>query len=216
MIAPAIVPGANYPAVMRNRPSMLFALLACLLLVLLGLAMVIAGWSGQTVTQRLLLDLAQLPIVAAVLVGVVSMVGSRRLWRRRAFTTTFAGAGLILLVGVVLLVVGYAMDRPSLSLAAMTLIWLAVGVAFLYVAVDMVRHPSGDRPLLITDYLDDDDLDWAGEGPDDADLFPEGLLDEELPSASEPQGPADPAPASADDTPDSIPDPDDQPGQPSA
>ena len=100
VIAPAIVPGANYPAVMRNRPSMLFALLACLLLVLLGLAMVIAGWSGQTVTQRLLLDLAQLPIVAAVLVGVVSMVGSRRLWRRRAFTTTFAGAGLILLVGV--------------------------------------------------------------------------------------------------------------------
>ena len=120
------------------------------------------------------------------------------------------------LVGVVLLVVGYAMDRPSLSLAAMTLIWLAVGVAFLYVAVDMVRHPSGDRPLLITDYLDDDDLDWADEGPDDADLFPEGLLDAELPSASEPQGPADPAPASADDTPDSVPDPDDQPGQPSA
>ncbi len=151
---------------------MLLATVACTALVLLGMGMLLAGWSGQTPTQRALLDLAQMPIVAAILVGIVSMTWSRRLWRgaRWPFQVAFGLAGLLLLAGLVVMVIGYGPGPRRLSLTAMMLIWLGVGIAFLYVAADMVRHP--DRPLLVTD-VEDWDEDWDDEEWDDA--GPDGL-----------------------------------------
>ncbi len=167
---------------MRIRPTLVVATVLAVALVLLGSWMVIAGWPARTPTERTLLDLAQLPMAGAVVVGIAEMTLSRRLWQRsrRTFLGIFAPAAVVLLIGVVLLGVAYGVGAPGLVGTGMLLVWLAVGLAFVYVAIDSLRRETGtERRLLLTE-VTDDDLDgddhldeWGDEEwtDDDADGF---------------------------------------------
>ena len=75
-----------------RRNAMVAAGLA-LVLVVIGMWMVVAGWPMETPGQLALMDLAQLPMSAAVLVAIVQMTVERRLWRREPrvrFAAVFA------------------------------------------------------------------------------------------------------------------------------
>lgn len=149
------------------------------MLVVIGFWMVITGWPEQTPTQEALLDLAQLPMAAAVLVGIVEMTWTRRLWlrSRTVFVGVFAPAGVALLVGVVLVAVAYGTGLPY-SGTGQLLIWLAVGLAFVYLAVDSLRREVTDHRALLFDEVgdgadgDDHLADWEYEDDE-----PEGEYD---------------------------------------
>jgi hypothetical protein len=129
------------------------------LLVLLGIWMVIAGWPMATPAQTTLLDLAQLPMAGAVLVGIVEMTWTRRLWLRspKAFTGVFGPAAVALLLGLVLVVVAYRTPLHSYSGTGQLLIWVGVGLAFVYLAVDSLRREVTDPRTLLFEELDDED-----------------------------------------------------------
>jgi hypothetical protein len=128
------------------------------LLVLLGFWMVVAGWPERTPAQETLLDLAQLPMAAAVLVGIVEMTWSRRLWLRspKVFAGVFGPAAFALLLGVVLVVVAYATSLKTYSGTGQLFIWLGVGLAFVYLAVDSLRREVTDPRTLLFEELDGD------------------------------------------------------------
>jgi hypothetical protein len=130
-----------------------------LLLVGLGFWMVVAGWPMQTPTQTALLDLAQLPMAGAVLVGIVEMTWTRRLWLRspKVFAGVFGPAGFALLLGVVLVVIAYRTSLRAYSGTGQLLIWVGVGLAFVYLAVDSLRREVTDPRTLLFEALDDDD-----------------------------------------------------------
>lgn len=146
----------------------------------LGFWMVVAGWPEQTPTQTALLDLAQLPMAAAVLVGIVEMTWTRRLWVHspKAFSGVFGPAAFALLLGVVLVVVAYTTTMRSYSGTGQLLIWVAVGLAFVYLAVDSLRREVTDPRTLLFEDLDDDETpqgsdhlvgSWDDEDEDEAD-----------------------------------------------
>lgn len=132
--------------------------------------MVIAGWPMQTPTQVALLDLAQLPMAAAVLVSIVEMTWARRLWlrSRTVFVAVFGPASFCLLLGVVLVAVAYGTGLPY-SGTGQLLIWVGVGLAFVYLAVDVLRREVTDPRTLLFEDVDDspegaDHLaDWGDE-----------------------------------------------------
>lgn len=134
---------------------------ACLsiLLVMLGFWMVIAGWPMRTPAETALLDLAQLPMAGAVLVAIVEMTWTRRLWLRspRAFAGVFGPAALALLLGAALVVVAYRSSLRSYSGTGQLLIWLGVGLAFVYLAVDSLRREVTDPRTLLFEEVDDED-----------------------------------------------------------
>jgi hypothetical protein len=151
-----------------------------LLLVGLGFWMVVAGWPMQTPTQTALLDLAQLPMAGAVLVGIVEMTWTRRLWLRspKVFTGVFGPAAFALLLGVVLVVIAYGTTMRSYSGTGQLLIWIGVGLAFVYLAVDSLRREVSDPRTLLFEELDDEDTpegsnhlvgSWDDEDETDAD-----------------------------------------------
>ncbi len=176
--------GPPYPALVRTRPSLVAAVAISVALVVVGFWMVIAGWPEQTPTQETLLDLAQLPMAAAVLVGIVEMTWTRRLWlrSRKVFVGVFAPAGLALLLGVALVAVAYGTGLPY-SGTGQLLIWVAVGLAFVYLAVDSLRREVSDHRALLFDEVGDDvDGDDHMADWDDQDYEPEGEYD---PAASD-------------------------------
>lgn len=130
-----------------------------LLLVGLGFWMVVAGWPMQTPTQTALLDLAQLPMAGAVLVGIVEMTWTRRLWLRspKVFAGVFGPAGFALLLGVVLVVIAYGTSLRAYSGTGQLLIWVGVGLAFVYLAVDSLRREVTDPRTLLFEEVDDED-----------------------------------------------------------
>jgi hypothetical protein len=130
-----------------------------LLLVGLGFWMVVAGWPMQTPTQTALLDLAQLPMAGAVLVGIVEMTWTRRLWLRspKIFAGVFGPAGFALLLGVVLVVIAYGTSLRAYSGTGQLLIWVGVGLAFVYLAVDSLRREVTDPRTLLFEEVDDED-----------------------------------------------------------
>jgi hypothetical protein len=121
--------------------------------------MVVAGWPMETPTQIALLDLAQLPMAGAVLVGILEMTWTRRLWLRspRAFAGVFGPAAFALLLGLVLVVVAYRTSLRSYSGTGQLLIWVGVGLAFVYLAVDSLRREVTDPRTLLFEELDEDD-----------------------------------------------------------
>ena len=125
----------------------------------LGFWMVVAGWPMQTPTQTALLDLAQLPMAGAVLVGIVEMTWTRRLWLRspKVFAGVFGPAAFALLLGVVLVVIAYGTTMRSYSGTGQLLIWIGVGLAFVYLAVDSLRREVTDPRTLLFEELDDED-----------------------------------------------------------
>lgn len=135
------------------------AVASSLLLVGLGFWMVVAGWPMQTPTQTALLDLAQLPMAGAVLVGIVEMTWTRRLWLRspKVFAGVFGPAAFALLLGVVLVVIAYRTSLRAYSGTGQLLIWIGVGLAFVYLAVDSLRREVTDPRTLLFEALDDDD-----------------------------------------------------------
>jgi len=145
------------------------------LLVGIGVWMVVAGWPMETPAQLVLMDLAQLPMAAAVLVAIVEMTYGRRLWvgSPRRFVTVFGpGAGLVL-AGLVMMVVAFVAPARHLVGTAHLLVWTGLGIAFVYLAVDSVqRDIRGSRPALqpvdadeYDELLSDDDELW--DDPDD-------------------------------------------------
>lgn len=125
----------------------------------LGFWMVVAGWPMETPTQNALLDLAQLPMAGAVLVGIVEMTWTRRLWLRspRVFAGVFGPAGFALLLGIALVVVAYRTPLRSYSGTGQLLIWVGVGLAFVYLAVDSLRREVSDPRTLLFEDIDDED-----------------------------------------------------------
>ena len=125
----------------------------------LGFWMVVAGWPMQTPTQTALLDLAQLPMACAVLVGIVEMTWTRRLWLRspKIFAGVFGPAGFALLLGVVLVVIAYGTSLRAYSGTGQLLIWVGVGLAFVYLAVDSLRREVTDPRTLLFEEVDDED-----------------------------------------------------------
>lgn len=155
------------------------AIVVSLVLVGVGFWMVIAGWPEQTRTQQTLLDLAQLPMAAAVLVGIVEMTWTRRLWlrSRTVFIGVFAPAGFALLLGVVLVAVAYGTGLPY-SGTGQLLIWVGVGLAFVYLAIDSLRREVTDhRALLFDEVGDDEDGDDHLAEWGDQEYEPEGEYD---------------------------------------
>lgn len=154
-----------------RRNAMVAAGLA-LVLVVIGMWMVVAGWPMETPGQLALMDLAQLPMSAAVLVAIVQMTVERRLWRREPrvrFAAVFAPGAVLFLVGLVMLVVAFALPARDLVGPAQLLIWSGLGLAFVYLAVDSVRRElSVSKPLLVRAPGDlDDDPDDADDSHDD-------------------------------------------------
>lgn len=135
--------------------------------------MVVAGWPMQTAAQTALLDLAQLPMAGAVLVGVVEMTWTRRLWLRspKVFAGVFGPAAFALLLGSVLVVIAYNTSLRTYSGTGQLLIWISVGLAFVYLAVDSLRREVTDHRTLLFEDLDDDDtpegLDHLGSWGDE-------------------------------------------------
>lgn len=164
---------------MRTRPSLIAAIVISVVLVGIGFWMVIAGWPEQTPTQEALLDLAQLPMAGAVLVGIVEMTWARRLWlrSRTVFVGVFAPAAFALLLGVVFVAIAYGTGLPY-SGTGQLLIWIGVGLAFVYLAVDSLRREVSDHRTLLFEELDEtksgaDHLaDWGDE-----EYEPEGLYE---------------------------------------
>ena len=155
-----------------------------LLLVGLGFWMVVAGWPQQTPTQNTLLDLAQLPMAGAVLVGIVEMTWTRRLWLRspKAFAGVFGPAGFALLLGVVLVAVAYGTSLEAYSGTGQLFIWVGVGLAFVYLAVDSLHREVTDPRTLLFEEVDDEDTPQGanhlvGSWDDDEDADAEGQLD---------------------------------------
>jgi hypothetical protein len=141
------------------------AALLSVVLVVLGFWMVVTGWPQQTPAQNTLLDLAQLPMAAAVLVGIVEMTWSRRLWLRspKVFAGVFGPAAVALLLGVVLVALAYGTSLHSYSGTGQLFIWIGVGLAFVYLAVDSVRREVSDPRTLLFEDLDDT---YSPEGAD--------------------------------------------------
>lgn len=174
---------------MRTRPSLIAAIAVSVALVGVGFWMVIAGWPMSTPTQVALLDLAQLPMAGAALVGIVEMTWARRLWlrSRTVFVGVFAPAAVALLLGVVFVAIAYGTGLPY-SGTGQLLIWIGVGLAFVYLAVDSLRREVSDHRTLLFEELDD-----ALEGVDhladwgDEEYEPEGM-DETDEAASVPPG----------------------------
>ena len=144
----------------------------------LGFWMVVAGWPQQTPTQNTLLDLAQLPMAGAVLVGIVEMTWTRRLWLRspKVFASVFGPAGFALLLGIVLVVVAYGTSLKAYSGTGQLFIWVGVGLAFVYLAVDSLRREVSDPRTLLFEDIDDEDTpqgadhlvhSWDDEDSDD-------------------------------------------------
>lgn len=135
--------------------------------------MVVAGWPMQTATQTALLDLAQLPMAGAVLVGVVEMTWTRRLWLRspKVFASVFGPAAFALLLGMVLVVIAYSTSLRAYSGTGQLLIWIGAGLAFVYLAVDSLRREVTDHRTLLFEDLDDHDtpegLDHLGSWDDE-------------------------------------------------
>ena len=135
--------------------------------------MVVAGWPMQTATQTALLDLAQLPMAGAVLVGVVEMTWTRRLWLRspKVFASVFGPAAFALLLGMVLVVIAYSTPLRAYSGTGQLLIWIGAGLAFVYLAVDSLRREVTDHRTLLFEDLDDHDtpegLDHLGSWDDE-------------------------------------------------
>ncbi|MGV8850800.1 MAG: hypothetical protein ACOH16_14795 [Propionibacteriaceae bacterium] len=164
---------------MRTRPSLIAAIAVSVVLVGVGFWMVIAGWPMQTPAQVALLDLAQLPMAGAALVGIVEMMWARRLWlrSRTVFVGVFAPAAFALLLGVVFVAVAYGTGLPY-SGTGQLLIWIGVGLAFVYLAVDSLRREVSDHRTLLFEELDDDKdgvdhlADWGDE-----EYEPEGMYE---------------------------------------
>jgi hypothetical protein len=135
------------------------AAVVSVLLVVLGFWMVVTGWPEQTPTQTALLDLAQLPMAAAVLVGIVEMTWARRLWLRspKVFAGVFGPAAFALLLGLVLVVVAYRTPLHAYSGTGQLLIWIGVGLAFIYLAVDSLRREVSDPRTLLFEDIEDHD-----------------------------------------------------------
>lgn len=160
---------------MRTRPSLLVAGVVSLALVALGFWMVVAGWPMQTPAQTTMLDLAQLPMAGAVLVAILEMTWSRRLWLRspRAFAGVFGPAAVALILGVVLVVVAYTTSMRSYSGTGQLFIWVGVGLAFVYLAVDSLRREVTDPRTLLFEDLD------AAETPEGSDHLVSSWDDED-------------------------------------
>jgi hypothetical protein len=144
--------------------------------------MVVAGWPMRTPTQTALLDLAQLPMAAAVLVGIVEMTWTRRLWLRspKVFAGVFGPAAFALLLGVVLVVIAYRTSLSDYSGTGQLLIWVGVGLAFVYLAVDSLRREVTDPRTLLFEALDD------GDAPEVSDRLVGSWDDEDGVDATEP------------------------------
>ena len=144
----------------------------------LGFWMVVAGWPQQTPTQNTLLDLAQLPMAGAVLVGIVEMTWTRRLWLRspKVFASVFGPAGFALLLGIVLVVVAYGTSLKAYSGTGQLFIWVGVGLAFVYLAVDSLRREVTDHRALLFEELGDekDGVDHLADWGDE-EYEPEGM-----------------------------------------
>jgi hypothetical protein len=171
----------------RTRPSLIAAVAVSVGLVGIGFWMVIAGWPMQTPTQVALLDLAQLPMAAAALVGIVEMTWARRLWlrSRKVFVGVFAPAAFALLLGVVFVAIAYGTGLPY-SGTGQLLIWIGVGLAFVYLAVDSLRREVSDQRTLLFEELDDKDgvdhlADWGDE-----EYEPEGVYETGGPTTEPP------------------------------
>ena len=166
---------------MRTRPSLIAAIIISVVLVVVGFWMVIAGWPEQTTTQQALLDLAQLPMAGAVLVGIVEMTWARRLWlrSRKVFVGVFGPAAFAILLGVVFVAIAYGTGLPY-SGTGQLLIWVGVGLAFVYLAVDSLRREVTDHRTLLFEELEDED---GAEGADhladwgDEEYEPEGVYE---------------------------------------
>jgi hypothetical protein len=163
----------------RIRPSLVFAGLVSLCLVVLGFWMVFTGWPMRTPAQTTMLDLAQLPMAAAVLVAILEMTWSRRLWLRspKVFAGVFGPAAVALLIGLVLVVLAYTTGPKSYSGTGQLFIWVGVGLAFVYLAVDSLRREVTDPRTLLFEDLDADETpegsdhlvrSWDDDDDDDA------------------------------------------------
>jgi hypothetical protein len=165
--------------IVRTRPSLIAAIAVSVVLVCVGFWMVIAGWPEQTPTQEALLDLGQLPMAGAVLVGIVEMTWARRLWlrSRKVFVGIFAPAAVAILLGAVFVAVAYGTGLPY-SGTGQLLIWIGIGLAFIYLAVDSLRREVGDPRTLLFEEVDDSETgddhlaDWGDE-----EYEPEGMYD---------------------------------------
>ncbi len=161
----------------RFRRSVIVAAALAICLVGIGIWMIIAGWPLQTPEQTAMMDLAQLPMSAAVLVAIVEMTWQRRLWRRRPvtrFAAVYGPGAALVLAGAVMFVVAFALPRRTWVGPAQLMIWTGLGIAFLYLAVDSVRREFRD-PGRHLEPLDDDFDDLWDDGetdddPADADL----------------------------------------------
>jgi hypothetical protein len=143
----------------RTRPSLIAAAVASVLLVVLGFWMVVNGWPENNPSQTALLDLAQLPMAGAVLVGIVEMTWARRLWLQspKAFAGVFGPAAFALLLGLVLVLVAYITPLHAYSGTGQLLIWIGVGLAFVYLAVDSLRREVSDPRTLLFEDIEDRD-----------------------------------------------------------
>lgn len=75
----------------------------------------------------------------------------------KAFAGVFAPAAFALLLGAALVVVAYRSSLRSYSGTGQLLIWLGVGLAFVYLAVDSLRHEVTDPRTLLFEEVDDED-----------------------------------------------------------
>lgn len=146
------------PVTRISRSALVCSVVAAIL-ILLGVWMIVTGWPMSTPVEVLLMDLAQLPMSAAVGVGIVQLTWSRRMWIRspKAFWTIFTPAAIATGIGLVLLVIGVLGPRGLVG-PAQVLIWIGVGLAFTYLAVDSLRREVNEaRPFLMSRVSDDSD-----------------------------------------------------------
>src|SRR5665647_1378173 len=93
------------------------------------------------------------------------MTWTRRLWLRspKVFSGVFGPAAFALLLGVVLVVIAYRTPLRAYSGTGQLLIWIGVGLAFVYLAVDSLRREVTDPRTLLDDEDDADESQQTDE-----------------------------------------------------
>lgn len=165
--------------------------------VIASISMVVLGWPEQTPVQIALLELASLPLQAAVGVGLWYLSRRMRPLGGRGRVAGWIAVGLAAL-GLVLVGVAYLGPR-GLVHPGLALIWFGVLMAMVLVVAHLPRRPRRELFSVLPD--DTEEADEAdSEEPDEDEVPVDDLLagDDDPADLHSPADPAEPGPSPSD------------------
>lgn len=142
--------------------------------VVASISMIVLGWPESTPTQVALLELAALPLQAAVGVGLWQLSRRMRPLGDRGRLAGWIAAGLAG-IGLVLVVVAYLGPR-GLVHPGLALVWAGLLAAMVLVVTHLPRRPMRELFTVLSDEDDEDDED---DSDDDLDEEPADLHQDE-------------------------------------